>query len=232
MSLANPLALLWLGLIVPVVIFYILKVRLRRVPVSTILFWRRIYDERQPRSLWQRLRHWLSLLAQIALLLLLTGALCEPFFVWETRQLRRIVLIVDNSASMNATDISPSRLAAAKEAASQVIRGMRDRDELSIVTAGGLPRVVCGFSSHARTLTRAVDAVAATDNPTRVSDAIDLARRLLGERQDEHHCEIVVLTDVATPNPTGLVPVARGFLHDSNGEPSIVRTDSTETDST
>ena len=74
MSLANPLALLWLGLIVPVVIFYILKVRLRRVPVSTILFWRQIYDENQPCSLWQRLRHWLSLLAQIALILLLTGA--------------------------------------------------------------------------------------------------------------------------------------------------------------
>ena len=94
MSLANPFALLWLGLIVPVVGFYILKVRLRRVPVSTILFWRQIYDEHQPRSLWQRLRHWLSLVAQIVLILLLIAALADPFFAWETRQLRRIVLIV------------------------------------------------------------------------------------------------------------------------------------------
>ena len=195
MSLANPLALLWLAAIIPVVGFYILKVRLRRVPVSTSLFWRQIYNENQPRSIWQRLRHWLSLLAQIVLVLLLVSALADPFFAWETRELRRIVLIVDNSASMNATDVSPSRLAAAKDEALRVIGGMRFRDELAVVSAGGPPRVVCGYSSHGRTLAQAVEGVAATDNPTRVSEAVELARRLLGERQDEHQREIVVLTD-------------------------------------
>ncbi len=196
MSLASPLALLWLAALIPVVVFYILKIRLRRVPVSTILFWRQIYDEHRPRSIWQRLRHWLSLLAQIVLILLLVGALTDPFFAWETRQLRRIVLIVDNSASMNAADISPSRLAAAKDEALRVIHGMRFRDELAVVVAGGSPRVVCGFSSHGRTLAHAVDDVVPTDNPTRVTEAVELARRLLGERQDEHLREIVVLTDV------------------------------------
>ena len=46
-------------------IFYILKIRLRRVPVSTLLFWRQIFEEKKPRSLWQRLRHLLSLLVQL-----------------------------------------------------------------------------------------------------------------------------------------------------------------------
>src|SRR5215475_6467665 len=104
MSLANPTALLWLLLAIPVVVFYILKIRLRRVPVSTVIFWRQIFDEKKPRSLWQRLRHLLSLAVQLALLLLLVGALTEPFFWWEANQARRIVLVVDNSASMNATD--------------------------------------------------------------------------------------------------------------------------------
>ncbi len=195
MSLANSFALLWLAAIIPVVAFYILKVRLRRVPVSTILFWRQIYDENQPRSLWQRMRHWLSLLAQIMLILLLVGALCDPYFHGETRQLRRIVLVIDNSASMNATDVSPNRLTAAKKAARQVISEMRFRDELAIVATGGAPQVVCGFSSHSRTLRSSIDGVSPTDNPTRMSDAIELASRLLGERADEHQREIFVLTD-------------------------------------
>ena len=168
MSLTNPFALIWLGLIVPVVAFYFLKVRLRRVPVSTTLFWRQIYNEHQPRSLWQRLRHWMSLLAQIVLILLLVAALTDPFFAWETRQLRRMVLIVDNSASMNAIDVSPSRLAAAKDEARRVIGGMRFRDELAVVTAGSVPRVICGFSSHGRTLTHAIDDVAPTEKSTLV----------------------------------------------------------------
>ncbi|TXT35116.1 MAG: hypothetical protein FD138_1506, partial [Planctomycetota bacterium] len=195
MSFSSPTALLWLAAIIPVVGFYILKVRLRRVPVSTLVFWRQIYDENRPRSIWQRMRHWLSLLAQLVLILLLVAALADPFFAWETRQLRRIVLIVDNSASMNATDVSSSRLVAAKAEALRVIGGMRFRDELAVVAAGGAPRVVCGFSSHGRTLAHAVEEVAATDNPTRVTEAIELAQRLLGERADEHQREIVVLTD-------------------------------------
>src|SRR5580700_11131241 len=119
MSLANPTALLWLLLVIPVVIFYILKIRLKRVPVSTILFWRQIFDEKKPRSLWQRLRHLISLLLQIALLLLLIAALTEPFLASEARNSRRVILVIDNSASMNATDVEPSRLAKAKEEAHQ-----------------------------------------------------------------------------------------------------------------
>src|SRR4051794_12699415 len=111
MNLANPTALMWASLAIPVVIFYILKIRLRRVPVSPVIFWRQIFDEKKPRSIWQRLRHLLSLLVQLVLLFLLVGALTEPFFSWESNSARRVILVVDNSASMNATDVAPSRLA-------------------------------------------------------------------------------------------------------------------------
>src|SRR5215467_12196239 len=125
MSLAFPLALAWAALTVPIVIFYILKIRLRQVPVSTTIFWRQIYDEKRPRSLWQILRHLLSLLIQIIWLLLLVFALTEPFFTWEILQARRVILVVDNSASMRATDIAPTRLEVAKQLGRQAISGLR-----------------------------------------------------------------------------------------------------------
>ena len=56
MNLLHPIALLWASLAVPIVVFYILKIRMRRVPVSTIMFWREIFEETQPRSIWQKLR--------------------------------------------------------------------------------------------------------------------------------------------------------------------------------
>src|SRR3954452_1997010 len=99
MSLANPTALLWLLLAIPVVIFYILKIRLKRVPVSTVIFWRQIFDEKKPRSLWQRLRHLLSLLLQLAFLFLIVTALAKPLFSWEALNARRVVLVLDNSGS-------------------------------------------------------------------------------------------------------------------------------------
>src|SRR5205823_11727921 len=114
MNLAYPGMLWWALLAVPVVIFYILKIRLRRIPVSTVIFWQQIFEEKKPRSIWQRLRHLVSLLIQLALVSLLVAALTEPFLSSELLTARRVVLVIDNSASMNATDVAPTRLAKAK----------------------------------------------------------------------------------------------------------------------
>src|ERR1700739_1472491 len=114
MNLVHPAALFLGALVVPIVAFYILKVRLRRMPVSTLLFWEQIFEEKKPRSLWQRLRHWISLLLQPAILARLLSPLAAPIFKWQQARARRLVLVVDNSASMNATDVGPSRLESAK----------------------------------------------------------------------------------------------------------------------
>jgi hypothetical protein len=196
MNLANPVALLWAMLAVPIIIFYILKLRLRRVPVSTVIFWRQIFEEKKPRSIWQRLRHLISLMVQIALLLLLVGALAEPFFAWEANESKRIVLVIDNSASMNAADVAPSRLARAKDAAQRVVAGMRHRDEMAVVVAGTQPQVICGMTGHQRTLREAIDAVVPTDGPTRLTDAVALARRLIADQaEDRKRGQVVVCTD-------------------------------------
>jgi len=179
MNLVNPTALLLAGLAVPIVIFYILKIRLRRVPVSTLLFWQQIFDEKKPRSLWQRLRHLISLLMQLAFLLLLVFAVADPIFRWQQARARRIVLVVDNSASMNTGDVLPSRLAAAKAEGGRLIDGLRLGDELAIIAAEALPRVACGFTDHQRTLRTALQSIAATEGPTRVTESVALARRLL-----------------------------------------------------
>jgi hypothetical protein len=196
MNLANPSGLLWASLAIPIVIFYILKIRLRRVPVSTVLFWRQIFEEKKPRSLWQRLRHLLSLLVQLAFLALLVGALAQPFFSWEVDAARRVVLVIDNSASMNATDVEPTRLAKAKEIGQGVITGLRARDQMAIVAAGTTPQVVCGLTGHQGTLRERLEAVPATDGPTRVAEAVELARRLIAdEKAEQKHVRVIVLTD-------------------------------------
>src|SRR5688572_16583726 len=124
MRFLNPTAFLWAALAVPIIIFYILKIRLRRTPVSTLLFWQQIFEQKQPRSIWQHLRHLLSLLVQLAMLALLVFALAEPFFRSQAQGARRLVLVVDNSASMNATDLTPSRLEKAKQQGLRIIDGL------------------------------------------------------------------------------------------------------------
>jgi hypothetical protein len=205
MSLANPTALFWLLLAIPVVVFYILKIRLKRVPVSTVIFWRQIFDEKRPRSLWQRLRHLISLLVQLVLLALMVFALTEPFRASEATTARRVILVVDNSASMSASDVEPSRLAKAKDEAHQIIKGLRTRDEMAVVVAGTQPRVACGLTGHQRTLREALDGIGPSDGPTKLADALALADRLAAEaRADGRDCRIVVVTDACAEDAAKL----------------------------
>ena len=192
MSFAFPIALTLTALALPIVAFYILKVRLRRVPVSTNLFWKQIFEEKPPRSLWQQFRHWYSLLLQLLLLLLIVLAVMNPFFSWQSLQARRLVIVLDNSASMRAGDVRPTRLDAAKEAAAEVIDGLRFQDELSIVLAGESPEVVASLTGHSPTLHEALRGIDFSDGPTTLQPAIELARKLIGSHS---HGEILVLTD-------------------------------------
>ena len=192
MSFGVPSALLWSLLAIPVIVFYILKVRLRRAPTSTSLFWSQVFDEKSPRSIWETLKHLLSLLAQLAILGLLVVAIADPYLPGQFMAARRVVVIVDNSASMQAADVRPSRLDAAKEKAVRLVDGLRFGDEMAVVIAGEHPAVAIGMSAHAPTIKRTIEAIGSTDCPTAIQPAIDLGRRLIGTHPLG---QIVVLTD-------------------------------------
>jgi hypothetical protein len=200
MSFATPLAFALAAVAIPIVLFYILKVRLRRMPVSTNLFWKQLYDEKPPRSIWQYLRHLLSLLAQLLLVVLLVLAVADPYLPWQLLQARRIVAVIDNSASMRAADVQPSRFDAAVEAALATAEGLRFRDQMAIVLAGPEPEVIVGMIGHVPTLKRALRSIEVSDNPTELDSAIELGQQLIGEHP---HGEVVVFTDGCERNEGG-----------------------------
>lgn len=192
MSFAVPLAWALLAIAIPIIALYVLKVRLRRVKVSTNLFWKQVYEEKPPRAWWQNLRHLLSLLAQLLILLMLVSAVADPFFHWQSKQARRLVVVLDTSSSMKATDEYPTRFESARAAVHRLLDGLRFRDEVAIVAAGSRPEVVLGMASHTPTLRRALDSVQASDNTGCLTDAILLGQRLIGQHPAG---EILVFSD-------------------------------------
>ena len=218
MSLAVPSALLLAAIALPIIALYILKVRLRRVKVSTNLFWKQIYDDKPPRAWWQNLRHLVSLLAQLLLLLLLVLAVADPYFSWQASQAKRIVVVMDTSASMLATDISPTRFDAARASVHRLLDGLRFRDEVAIVSAGPQPEVVLGMVSHIPTLRRAIDSLQPTDTASSSDAAIQLAERLIGEHANG---QVHVFSDGCAHRPA-VAEVARLWTSDSEIDSPVV----------
>ncbi len=181
---------------VPIILLFILKIRLRRRQVATLLFWDQLMQEHPPRAWWRRLRNLLALLLQLAFLALLVGALVEPLWSWQKRDARRIVYVVDNSASLSARDEgeTQTRLEKIQETLESLIASLRQEDTAAIVTAGGLPHVAIGTTSDVQRLSETVESIQATDSPNQLAEAVELARRLVGGDGQQ---EIIVLTDGA-----------------------------------
>lgn len=194
MSFNNPAAFFGALLAIPIVAFYLLRVRLRRQPVSTLMFWEQAFEEKPPRALWRQLRHLASLLVQLSILALLVFTLADPIDSNHVEKQRRVVVVVDTSVSMQAKipGSGEQRLDAALDYLSALIDAMRPSDELCIVTAGTRAGVACGFTGHQRELRSQLEQIQATDGPGKVNDAVSLAKRLAGETLD---AEVVLLSD-------------------------------------
>ncbi len=85
-----------------VIALYFLKLRHRRVLVSSSMLWQRVLDERVAHSLFERLRKVISIVVAVTIALLIALSLGRPEIEWLTGRAQRIVVVLDTSPSMNA----------------------------------------------------------------------------------------------------------------------------------
>ena len=94
----------WFALALPVVVvFYLLKRKRVVKLISSTLLWQKFLAENQANAPFQKLRNNWLLLLQLLLLLLVILALARPYFAGDAATSRLRVLILDASASMQAT---------------------------------------------------------------------------------------------------------------------------------
>ena len=127
MPFTTPLALLGLLFIPAVVAMYLLKLRRDETIVPSTLLWSRLVADVEANAPWQRLRRSLLLLLQLLLVAILALLAARPFLERPAGLARDVVLVLDTSASMAATDVTPDRLTAAKAAAIGRAAGPADR---------------------------------------------------------------------------------------------------------
>jgi hypothetical protein len=115
-----------------VIVLYILKLKRRPVAVPFSRIWERILRDKEATSLFSQLKRLLSLLLQLALLALLVLALGDPRTAANLVEGRNLIVLVDASASMQATDVAPSRLEAGKKKVIELVRGLGGSDRMLI----------------------------------------------------------------------------------------------------
>ena len=104
MSLLAPAALALGLLAIPIILLYMLRLRRREQPISSTFLWRELVRDQAANAPWQRLRRNLLLLLQLLILAALILALARPVLRVPGFGGGSVIVLLDASASMQATD--------------------------------------------------------------------------------------------------------------------------------
>jgi hypothetical protein len=178
------------------IVLYILKLRRRRVEVPFARLWAQVAGQKESTALLKRLRRLVSLLLQLVFVALLVLAVGDPRLGVTALAGRSVVLVVDASASMKATDGAPTRMHAARAEARRLVRGLGGADLCMVVRMDGQPGPLTAFTGDAPALLRAVDGIEASDTPADFLGALRFAADALRGRPRP---ELVIVGDGAYP---------------------------------
>ncbi|HEX8295878.1 MAG TPA: VWA domain-containing protein [Chthoniobacteraceae bacterium] len=192
MTFLAPWAVWFLAAVPLIVLLYLLKLKRRSMPVSTLMFWQRVLEESRHRALFQKLRQLLSLLLQLLIFALILGALAKPVFDRALREGASTVLIIDARARMQANEGGESRLSRARKLAAQYLPQASAQRQIAILSVTAAPTVAAPFSPDEKLLRERLEGITPSESAGDLPAAIQLARELLSARQGAKR--IVVFT--------------------------------------
>ncbi|MFQ3631740.1 vWA domain-containing protein [Roseiflexus sp.] len=194
MSFLTPLAFLSLLVVGPLIVaMYLLKLRREEQRVSSTFLWQRMVRDVEANAPWQRLRRNWLLFLQLLLLLLLAIALARPFFLTTGISGRNLIIIIDRSASMAATDVPPSRLEAARRQAQTLVDQLPEGGRATIIAIGGQMEVLAASTTDRRQMYDAIRSVTLNvGGRGDLSQALALAAALAAREPDS---EVAIISD-------------------------------------
>jgi Ca-activated chloride channel family protein len=207
MSFASPFVL-WGLLLIPVALLGYWLVQRRRIKYAArftnLDLLANVVDAAPGRR-----RHVPAVLALAALAALIVAMARPQAVVAVPREEATVVLTMDGSASMNATDVPPTRLEAAKSAASTFLDGLPERFRVGLVSFSNATRVLeepTDDHQAVRSSLETIQGEVGTAIGDAIRDSISLAPRdENGERSDETLFAILLLSDGA--NSAGVEPL-------------------------
>ncbi|HEU4327695.1 MAG TPA: BatA and WFA domain-containing protein [Roseiflexaceae bacterium] len=203
MSLLAPFALISALVVGPLIVaMYLLKLRREERTVSSTFLWRKMVRDVEANAPWQKLRRNLLLLLQLLLLLLLALALARPFFRTAGIAGRNLIVIIDRSASMAATDVPPSRIEAARRQAITLIDQLPDGGRATIIAAGGQMDMPASATTDRRQLRDAINSITPLNGGgSDLVQPLTLASALAAR---EPESEIAIISDGNVTIPTDI----------------------------
>ena len=172
-----PLALLAL---VPVIIFmYLLKQKADKKEVPSLFLWKETYHNIEANTPWEKLKkNWLMIL-QIILFLILIFALMGPYLLNLGKSTSHVVVIVDNSGSMNALyEGEKTRFDKAITEASDYVKSLRNGTGISVIASSSEATLVVTSTEDKDEAIEKIKSIQPTLNPGSAHAGVEMVKTM------------------------------------------------------
>lgn len=182
MSVTNLWPLIFVILVPLIVLLYMLKQKGTDQEVSSTLLWQEAIKNMEATTPWEKYKHNILMYLQILTVLLLMFALMAPFIKQGGRDFAQMVLVIDNSASMNAIyEDEVTRFEEAKVRARAYIESLNDSCAMTIISVAKGGEIVATNVTDKSAAKKAVDSIMQTDIAGSVNDCMDMVRSISGQ---------------------------------------------------
>jgi hypothetical protein len=195
MNFLNPLALIALTALIPVIALYFLKLKREQRTVPSTLLWKKVIDDMQVNAPFQRLKYSLLLLLQLLLVALLAFALARPYLSVAGVAGQKTILLMDTSASMATKDVAnaqKTRLQAAIDEARAKIDDLREGDAMMVLAFDRDVRRLTDFTADRTILKQVLSDLQPRDVTTNAEEAFSVALSL---SEQTPNSTVLVLSD-------------------------------------
>lgn len=199
-ELRSPAHLWLLGLLVPLVLLYVLRIRREKRTVPSTWLWRSAERDLLAKQPFRRLFPHVSLLLEALALTALALAFAQPILRGGQIDSIHLAIVVDTSASMGAVESDGQpRIELARRAARALSRQLAPGADALVIEAGREPRVVLPLERDPKRIENAIDRIAVGEVEGDLGRALALATDHLRSRPGSSR--IAVVTDGALARP-------------------------------
>ena len=194
MTVQNLWPLAFLILVPVIIILYLLKQKVRDELFSSTMLWQEIYKNLEARTPFEKLKQNILMYLQILLMLLLIFALMAPTLKKGGVLQENIVMVMDNSASMQYLyDDKDSRLTHSIKAAERVIDGLSEDASVTLVSCGEDAKVIYQGKDKG-TLKKRLNEIKPTLEAGNLNAAVGVVNSVI---TDLKNVQIICYTDTA-----------------------------------
>ncbi len=223
MSLLVPAALAF-SIIMPIIILlYFMRPKRQERVVGSTLLWRQALQDIQASHPWQRLRITPLLLLQLLAAIVIVLILTRPAIFANSPISGNSIIILQASASMQATDVAPTRFDSAKNTIADLVDTMGPSDHVSLITIARNPQVLIAQSRDKGAVLAALQRARVTNQSADLQQAISLATSLAA---GEANVQILVIGDghVMNSDQAVVTPFPVRYLSVGSDKPNVALT--------